>query len=73
MPVKSDIVMFLHKLWTNEQILYNSIADFLCQCVCVVLFIAVSESFASTSQIGKIIDIIGVQLKGAKMNFFCSM
>ena len=53
MPVKSDIVMFLHKLWTNEQILYNSIADFLCQCVCVVLFITVSESFASTSQIRK--------------------
>ena len=63
----------LHKLWTNEQILYNSIADFLCQCVCVILFIAVSKSFASTSQIGKIIDIIGVQSKGAKMNFLCSM
>ena len=44
--------MFFHKVWTNEQILYNSIADFVRQYVCVVIFITVSKSFANTSQIG---------------------
>ena len=65
--------MFFHKSWTNEQFLYNLIAYFLCQYVCVVIFIFISKSFASTSQIGKIIDKAGVQLKGVKMNFLCSM
>ena len=65
--------MFFHKSWTNEQFLYNLIAYFLCQYVCVVIFISISKSFASTSQIGKIIDKAGVQLKGVKMNFLCSM
>ena len=37
--------------------------SFLGQSVCVVLFIAVSKSFESTSQRGTIIDEIGVQLK----------
>ena len=65
--------MFFHKSWINEQFLYNLIAYFLCQYVCVVIFISISKSFASTSQIGKIIDKAGVQLKGVKMNFLCSM
>ena len=65
--------MFFHKTCTNEQILYNSIADFVRQCVCVVIFISVSKSFANMSQIGKIIDKIGVKLRGVKMNFLCSM
>ena len=62
--------MFFHKSWTNEQILYNLIVYFLCQCV---MFIPTSKSFASTSQIGKIIDKTGVQLKGVNINLLCSM
>ena len=37
--------------------------NFLGQCIYVVIFIAVSKSFESTSQIGTIIDKMGVQLK----------
>ena len=65
--------MFFHKSWTNEQILYNLIAYFLCQCVCIVIFISTSKGFAHTSQIGKIIDKTGVQLEGVNINFLCSM
>ena len=65
--------MFFHKSWTNEQILYNLIVYFLFQCVWVVMFIPASKSFASTSQIGKIIDKTGVQLNGVNINFLCSM
>ena len=67
------IIMFFHKSWTNEQILYNLITYFLCQCVCIVNFISTSKSFTSTSQIGKIIDKTWVQLKGVNINFSCSM
>ena len=65
--------MFFHKSWANEQILYNLIVYFLCQCVWVVMFIPTSKNFASTSQIGKVIDKTGVQLKGVNINFLCSM
>ena len=37
--------------------------SFLGQCIYVIIFIAVSKSFESTSQIGTIIDKIGVQLR----------
>ena len=57
----------------DGQILYSYITDFLCQCVCVVIFIAVSKNLASTFEIDKIIDKIGVQLKGMKIQFLCSM
>ena len=46
---------------------------FLGQCVCVVVFIVFSKSFASTSQIDKMIDKTGVQLKGVIMHFLYSM
>ena len=55
--------MFFNKSWTNGQFLCNYIAEFLGQCICNVIFIAVSKSFESTSHIGTIIDKIGVQLK----------
>ena len=44
-----------------SKFLCNSFDDFWCHCVCVVVFIAVSKSFTSTSQIGK---TIVMQLKG---------
>ena len=39
-------------------------------CVCIVICFSVSKSFVSTSQIGKIIDKIGMQLKGLIIELF---
>ena len=63
--------MFFNKSWTNRQFLCNYLVEFLGQCAYVVIFIAVSENLESTSQIGKIIDKIGVRLKGVVMHFLC--
>ena len=62
---------YFNKSWTNRQFLCNYIVEFSGQCAYVVIFIAVSENFASTSQIGEIIDKIGVRLKGVVMHFLC--